>query len=1238
MSLEAPVSNKRPTTNPIPVCLPDGHTIYSTHTADIRLPHVPPAACVAHLFPELHRTNLISVNQLVQAGCSATFTKSTITVTLNDLLVLQGTRNAFTGLWIVDLDNPTGEPAPHTALAVTHEDRVAFHHACLFSPAISTLEAALNKGYLPDFPGLTPKSLKQHPPHSVATAKGHLDQTRKNQRSTKPLSPIPPGYEADLLEDFFPQDKPDRRSHYCYASLISHSGQAHGDQTGKFPHTSSSGSLYIFVLYDNDSNHIFAEPLKNRQASSIVAAYQTVYRRLARAGLKPNLQRLDNECSEALKAFFHDEGVTFQLAPPGIHRRNSAERAIRTFKNHFIAGLCSTDPNFPLHLWDQLVAYAELTLNLLRGSRINPKLSAWAQVHGLFNYNDHPLVPPGTQAVVHEQPANRRTFGAHGIDGWYIGPALEAYRCHRVWCVPTRSPRTSETVEFFPKHVPLPLTTPTDQLIASLDAMIAALKDTSPGSLLPALNPSTLATINQFHSCITNLLQPTPPPAAPVSPEPVDPPTVPTIPTAPASPLRVPAVLDTTAPAPPLRVTFADIVRRSNRPISAPTVPVVPPVPAPVPVTPPRRSPRLTKLKRRPRRQMPPQANLVASIPAIQPSQPDGPPSSANAATIAPSMSEEAIHWINCVQDAVDKAIPQLSAAHSANAAVHPDTGLSVEYPALLKSSEGKLWEESNEDEFGRLAQGSSRIKQGTNTIHFIKRSAIPKGRKATYLRLVVADRPQKSNPRRVRHTCGGDKVDYPGEVATKTAGLTTAKILFNSTISTPDAKFMCIDLKDFYLNTDMERYEYMRIPVSVIPPAIMELYNLHLLVENGYVYVEIRKGMYGLPQAGRIANDKLIPILAKAGYHQSSLIPGLFKHATRPISFCLVVDDFGVKYVGREHAEHLLATLQVDYVASTDWDGNLFCGITLDWDYTNGTCDLSMPGYIAAALQKFAHPTPSRPQDSPHAWAKPVYGAIQQLTSAPDDSEPIDADETKRLQRVLGTLLFYARAVDGSMLVALGTLGAAQTKGTRQTIKALKHLLNYAASHPDATVRYQASDMILTLHSDASYLSEAEARSRAGGYFYFDNQPESKPLPQVNDNILINSIIMRQVLASATEAEVGAVFYNCQEAVPLRVTSEFLGHPQPATPVVTDNAACEGIINDKVKQRRSKAIDMRFYWVRDRVRQGQFNLYWEPGRSNHGDYWTKHHCHQHHRDVRPTYFFQRKQSTARVPPASLGA
>ena len=176
---------------------------------------------------------------------------------------------------------------------------------------------------------------------------------------------------------------------------------------------------------------------------------------------------------------------------------------------------------------------------------------------------------------------------------------------------------------------------------------------------------------------------------------------------------------------------------------------------------------------------------------------------------------------------------------------------------------------------------------------------------------------------------------------------------------------------------------------------------------------------------------------------------------------------------------------------------------------------------------------------------------------------------------------------------------------------------------------------MILHIHSDASYLSETEARSRAGGFFFLSDQynPSDKtaPPPKLNGAIHIVCQILSNVMASATEAEVGALFHNAQDACQLRNTLEFLGHPQPPNPIQTDKSCAEGIVNNTVKQKRSKAIDMRFYWVRDRVQQGQFEIFWRKGEDNYGDYFTKHHSAAHHRAMRPIYLYEHNQALSLI-------
>jgi hypothetical protein len=156
--------------------------------------------------------------------------------------------------------------------------------------------------------------------------------------------------------------------------------------------------------------------------------------------------------------------IDVQLSPPYVHCRNAAERAILTFKNHFIAGLCSTNPKFPMNLWDRLLPQAIPTLNLLRTSRLNPHLSAYAHVHGVFDFNHTPLDPPGIKVLVHDKPQVRGTWAPHASPGLYLGPAMNHYRCYRVWMRTTRSERITDTLAWLPSKLRMPVPLPADRV------------------------------------------------------------------------------------------------------------------------------------------------------------------------------------------------------------------------------------------------------------------------------------------------------------------------------------------------------------------------------------------------------------------------------------------------------------------------------------------------------------------------------------------------------------------------------------------------------------------------------------------------------------------------------------------------------------------------------------------------------------------------------------------------------
>ena len=209
-----------------------------------------------------------------------------------------------------------------------------------------------------------------------------------------------------------------------------------------------------------------------------------------------------------------------------------------------------------------------------------------------------------------------------------------------------------------------------------------------------------------------------------------------------------------------------------------------------------------------------------------------------------------------------------------------------------------KNWITSLSNELGRLAQGIGTVK-GNNALNFIPRHKIPKGNKVAYANMVCDHRPLMKERFRVRLTLGGDVLEYDGNASSPAASLLEAKLLINSVISDSHlgAKFMSIDLKDFFLQSYLEEPEYIRIHGKYFVGDIREKYNIDdILAPDGYVYCEAVKSMYGLKQVAKLAPEQLIKTFKPFGYYPDTKSQNIWAHTTRKTKFCLRVDDYCIK------------------------------------------------------------------------------------------------------------------------------------------------------------------------------------------------------------------------------------------------------------------------------------------------------------------------------------------------------
>ena len=330
------------------------------------------------------------------------------------------------------------------------------------------------------------------------------------------------------------------------------------------------------------------------------------------------------------------------------------------------------------------------------------------------------------------------------------------------------------------------------------------------------------------------------------------------------------------------------------------------------------------------------------------------------------------------------------SAAHVFN-----ENGQKETINTLLFGRSAGLWTKSMSNELGRLAQGNIYGVTATDTIDFIFKEDVPPGQVVTYANFVCDYRPLKSEMYRIRLVVGGDKLTYDGDAGAPAASLLETKLMINSVISDAKsgARFMSCDQTDFFLATPMQKPKCMRIVYKYIPQHIREKYNLDSkLAADGHIYIKIKKGMHGLKQAPVLAFDNLVNNLSTHGYTPIFITIGLWKHSTRRTTFCLCVDDFGVKYFSKADADHLLTALGQKYTYTVDWTGQHFCGLNISWEYTKVYVDIVMPEYIKDVLHRFQHPQPRSPQFSPHAHVPIKYGLkTRQYALEPDISPLLD-------------------------------------------------------------------------------------------------------------------------------------------------------------------------------------------------------------------------------------------------------
>lgn len=1105
-------------------------------------------------------------------------------------------------------------------------------------------------------------SINPHQPHqerpnpmqrawtpTLATTDSLPPNTTTDPANSWPIAP-PPGWTIPFYDPL--DTTADSTDGYTY--VYSRHDVMHGDATGTtlFPNADPNAAYILVMVW---GGFTLLAPLANKEGVTYARAYTAGYAYLKshHPHNPPTFIRTDQESSPHTRRAFADANLIPQYVPPRSHRGLKAERYLQTVKAHLLSCFHNVSPDYPAAHWAKLLPQIQLTLNLLVPAKANPAVSAYEWLHGhKFDFSRHPFGPPGCSVYAHVKVEGRESFGDRAANAWYLNPDLDGTRLHDVLNKNTLHASKSNQLVWHPHELTPPKYNHNTAIAAAIHdlrrelRLLRNINDLNPylrdsiaqitaafegpachadyGTLATASIPSAL--IQEDGTCRTCGLPPHAhaiAPTAPTAPADQDPPAhyaaqlqpsadtasvdaPPRLePQAPHESTHSVAVAPGTTPALNQPIASGDALLHTESAVESQRVN---PAAGPQRVNPPA-NPHNTRSSRR----------------------------RAYAATAAATAAAANTDWY-----------------HHAKSTSFPDHTLVIPTPAVigkvlrnstLTDIDIKDWHEFwappmdpqahahnverrilNIDQHGKPLTPKTAFNgpdsatwtaNGLKEVHHLFDADVFEPTLPSLL--LPTDIPGHYHPvvrekykldpngieelqQRVRGTNDNRRTPSPYPVSHHPANLTQTKIWYNKVASETSRLNFTADLKDMYIKADNPHRTFLWMNVKYLDAPTIAKYQLAPFIHDDRVLLRLKKCLFGMPDAGALAKQFLDrTCLNPNGYWEDPLINGVYRHRTNGTEFLLVTDDFNVLCNDTATKNHLLAALGTKFEVTLDHKGTKWLGMEVTRSPTS--IIITIPGAAKKITDRFAH-RHLVPCDSPMIYTPPDYKASNSQQVQSDPSPALSDDDYKEAQQIIGACGAYAQMMDSTIITAVNALQTELPDRKASLNPKLNRLLGYLLKHPNNALVYKASGMVYHCASDVSYLSVTRARSRAGGHGFFGyaNAPTF-----LNGPVCTMSKVLDVVVSSAAEGEYGAAYLIAREAVYIRACAAAMGYPQHnATILLCDNSTAVGLANDTVKIAKTKAIDMRYHWLRDRVRQGQFRVEWVSKHKNIADFFTK--------------------------------
>ena len=1150
-------------------------------------------------------------------------------------------------------------------------ERASFYHATFGFPSVSGMYKAISR-HLP-LPGLTHQEFADNAPKCVHTARGHLHELPQGQGSTKPKEVSEKIAEDPAeLERLSTEHKVDRQTApgyemEAYVAVASEKGKMYihmhnrlaADATGNLPVKSYLGHTGIWVAYHPASGYIKAIAFKSKAEVSRMLEY--MHTEMIRLGHNLDTVFIDNEIDNDARAYFAGHSIRVNNVAPYNHRANPAERAIGTFKDHFISILSGRDPSCPLMYWNEAVQHAEHTINMLRPGPDGK--SAYEAYHGgKYNLDAHPLVPWGTRCESYVPKSLRTTYGYRSQPAFYVGASFFGYRSHRLISMDTEKKiavYARQQVVFYPHEIKFMRWSEMDDLkerVSDLSKTIIKVHgktNAKTSNVAEALRAYCDTMIHEDESEIGELRDRRVSGTGPVywvGPQLIDQATGTVleefVPPDDYLPTKVqPPVPIIVAPITSIETekTPAEMLGLAPESAEPEQVPIIGhrrvsegveinteekrisegAEPAPRRVSAGTGEQKTRAQVREDERQQrlnelakstvagPDRINVTIGRKTVTYEDEMGDEDESMVAMMNQTQTRPEEEW-HIVQGKTKKIYSKHSNTYlnwrkRGRLSVLKENDhktLSMRAAMKLDPETVKLWKTAYGEELDRYI--------AMKHVHMLTPGQRPAKHNA---RRVVTNLEHKAGKdRRVRATFdGSSKLNREAQYTQYSSDIDTKKIFWAmlATYGEKGARHCTMDIAAFFLHDRnlLTRVEHLFYPSEHLPDAYKAKYA-SFIGDDGNLMFECGQAVYGMYDAGTIAGRVLAETLTAADYYEVGIQTCMWR-SHRPgeemVCFNINVDDMefiGIPSAG--HKERLLKVLaDAGYeVTHTEFSDKVqhFCGYQIVHDTAENTVTVSMPGYVDTMLETFGMANVNI-QDHPYRYSQPVFSS-KQSPGREDESKPLSDNEIKELQQKLGKLQWYC-GICYEIVTIVSKIASAQAIPTTKLLKDVNHVIAYLAGHRNTALFFRPSDMQLSTESDASFASESKSKSRIGGIFLIGGYgPNGLP---INSPIGVYSKIADCHPDSAAEAEYVACHDIVKKGVPLRLTLEEFGFPQTkSTENRSDNECAVNMTNDLVMDRKTKHIDRRYHWVRHELKKGTFKIVWYKGSSNLADFFTK--------------------------------